>query len=69
MANYDTFVESLLMPDDVKLSYESSVEFNIGVFKLNINEYKAAKEKKVDIFKLLKAQFEYSNKKNILKDR
>ena len=53
------------MPDDVKLSYESSVEFNIGVFKLSIHKYQAAKEKKVDIFKLLKSQFENSNKQNI----
>jgi AAA+ ATPase superfamily predicted ATPase len=66
VANYDTFVDSLLMPDDIKLSYENSAEFNIGIFKISAKEFVAAKEKKVDVFKLLKAQFESSNKRNVL---
>jgi len=65
IANYNTFLDSIIRKRDEEVEAELSYELNLGVFRLSPKLYSKAKEKEEDIFDLLIDEFKKSNKKNI----
>jgi len=65
IANYNTFLDSIITKENKKLEEKLSASINLGIFKLNSEIFEAVKEKEIDVFEALIDEFKKSNKKNI----
>ncbi len=66
ITNYKDFIQTFFKTNQSdKEDVKETRQYNLGFFKLNIEEYKGLESKQIDPFKLLKVKFQGLNSKNI----